>query len=367
MKVLVGSVQFSPIFKSHCFAFGNQCEKMGVDVNYLFSSEYEWMLPERAKRKARFLGSSVGAGSAFKDGLNPEIRKDLREIIDEIRPDLIYMHNIQPFHNYLIAGIARRRKIRFVQHFHEPYVEDKSPYGRSRGSLISVFELMQAALLRRTDIAVVSSNEGRRLFEIRYPHFKGQLMQIPLMYEDIGRGQSENGNREFATFIGPISMVKGFDIYKRIAGIAHSENPNLKFQIITRKPVDEKDIRDSNNISIFHKPKISDEEIVENLSRSHLLIAPYRSVRQSSSVITSYMCGTPVLAMNVGGMKECIDDRFTGFLVNPADSIEEWMKGLNHILSNQEEMSRNCRAIFEKNYSEDNWLKYIGKVLYEGR
>lgn len=43
-----------------------------------------------------------------------------------------------------------------------------------------------AKLLGNTDIAIVSSKEASRLFDLRYPNFSGKKILIPLMYKDLG-------------------------------------------------------------------------------------------------------------------------------------------------------------------------------------
>ena len=58
MSVYVGSLKYSPIFKSHCCAFGKKCEERGFDVKYIFSNNYGWMLPKNIKKKTTFIDNS---------------------------------------------------------------------------------------------------------------------------------------------------------------------------------------------------------------------------------------------------------------------------------------------------------------------
>ena len=80
MKVYIGSLQYSPIYKSHCCALGKQCEKYGYSVTYLLSRKYEWMLNEEIKSKTIFIGNSAGMTSAVIDGLNFKHRKKLKAV-----------------------------------------------------------------------------------------------------------------------------------------------------------------------------------------------------------------------------------------------------------------------------------------------
>jgi hypothetical protein len=60
----------------------------------------------------------------------------------------------------------------FIQHIHEPFVEDKAVYKGLHHYLLYLFEYLQERLLRHTNIVVLSSHEAIRLFKVRYPQFK---------------------------------------------------------------------------------------------------------------------------------------------------------------------------------------------------
>ena len=73
LRILVSSLHFSPVFRSHCVAFGRQCEKAGHEVMYLLSSRYRRGLPSDISKKTIFAGESKSIGTAIKDGVNQEI------------------------------------------------------------------------------------------------------------------------------------------------------------------------------------------------------------------------------------------------------------------------------------------------------
>ncbi len=69
--------------------------------------------------------------------------------------------------------------------------------------------------------------------------------------------------------------------------------------------------------------------------------------------IESFACGTPVVASNIGGLPEMIEDGRTGLLFQPfsADDLREKMSYLLERESLIVEMGRNARAMAEMNYS----------------
>ena len=72
MTVFVGSLKYSPVFTSHCCAFGKVCEEEGYSVEYIFSREYEWMLPKEIKDKTTFIGKTRNIPTMLKDTLGWE-------------------------------------------------------------------------------------------------------------------------------------------------------------------------------------------------------------------------------------------------------------------------------------------------------
>jgi len=360
-KILIGSLQYSPIYKSHCFALGNQCEKNGYFVKYLLSSEYKWMLSEKEIDKTKFIANSKDIPSAICDGLNYKYRLELKELISDFKPNYIYFHNYHPFLNYYTAQLARKMGITFIQHVHEPYVEDKSVYRGIKSYWLHIFEFMQGRLLEKTDIAVVSSKRALYLFNKRYSNFQGKKLLIPLMYEDLGESVSPL-NRKYILFIGPPVPAKSPETFLDIADYSSKHYLNLNFLIITRKEVED-DRYCKDNLTIFHKDKISDEEIGFYQKQSIMTVTPYKVAAQSSVVLTSFMFGTPVVSTDVGGMKEVVSHLETGYLLSVESNIDEWIKGIVFIKKNFHDMSLCCRDYFIKNSSEDNWPKYFQELF----
>lgn len=64
---------------------------------------------------------------------------------------------------------------------------------------------------------------------------------------------------------------------------------------------------------------ITDKEIAGIFQRSQVCILPYKSATQSGVIATSYNFNLPVIASDVGGLSEYIEEGVTGMLVPPND------------------------------------------------
>ena len=359
--IFVGSLKYSPVYKTHCCAFGKACEEEGYDVRYLFSKEYKWMLPEDVTKKSFFIGSSVNINQMVIDTLNLNNISYINKIIGEKKPTHVYMHNYHLLNHY-IASAVRNNGGKFVYHVHEPYVENKAAHGGVQQYWLHINELMEEHLLRKTDIAIVSSNEASRLFDVKYPRFEGIKVKIPLMYEDLAKNINSREERLYLTFIGPPVPAKGPDIFLNVVDYSNEKGLNNEFLLITRSEIFEKKYY-KKNLTLYYKSKISDEELGDLVNKSLLVITPYMRETQSSVVLVSYMYGTPVVSSNVGGLPEFVNHGKTGYLVNVDAPVEDWIKGINYTMKNFSKMTVNCRNYFVENFSEKNWKKYLNDLL----
>lgn len=362
MTIYVGSLKYSPVFKSHCCAFGKACEKKGYPVKYLFSREYKWMLPEEIEEKTTFIGHSISIPSMLKDALSFKNRERIRKIFSQEQPSHVYIHNYH-FLNHYIAKLSKRHDCVFIYHMHEPYVQDKKSHGGFHQYWLYLFEYFQEKLLENTDVAVVSSNMASRLFDLRYPDFSGRKMLIPLMYEDLGDSNSDMQDREYVTFVGPPVPAKNPEKFLEIVRFSNENNLGLRFLLISRSKVNDMKYLREKDLQIFSKERISDEEFGELIKRSIAVLTPYRRETQSSVILVSYMYGTPVVSSDVGGLPEFVSHGKAGYLLDVDAKVEEWIKGISHIRRNFTRLSKNCRKWFVQNYSGKNWEKYLGDIL----
>lgn len=362
-KILIGSLQYSPIYKSHCCALGNQCEKEGYSVRYIFSYEYVWMLSEDIIKKTVFVGKSAGFISALVDGLNVRNMQKLNNILLKYKPDYIYMYNYHPFLNYYIAILSNKYGCTFIQHVQEPHVEDKSVYKGFKQYWLYLFEYFQEKLLDIVEIAILSSNRALYLFEKRYKKFIGLKMMIPLMYEDLGDNLKNIGYRKYITFIGPPVPAKGPETFLEIIDYSNKHNLNYKFLMVSHSDLKDYRFQSKNNLEIFCKNEISDEEIGKLIQRSLVTITPYKVATQSSVILTSYMYGTPVVSTNVGGLPEIVHHLKTGYLIDENSNVDEWIRGINFIIGNHSKISKCCRDYFVREFSEINWPKYFNDIF----
>jgi glycosyltransferase involved in cell wall biosynthesis len=103
-------------------------------------------------------------------------------------------------------------------------------------------------------------------------------------------------------------------------------------------------------------------------SRVHVFPSTYPAEAQPLSIIESMSAGVPVVAYDVGGVRDIVIDGQTGYCV-PAGDVEALIEKTRSLISNEavwEEMSVASRAAFEQSHSigaySRSWKELLAKV-----
>jgi glycosyltransferase involved in cell wall biosynthesis len=220
---------------------------------------------------------------------------------------------------------------------------------------------MENKLLGNTSVVIVSSVEASKLFDARYPEFKGKKIEIPLLFEDLCN-DNITAKRQFISFIGPPVPAKGPEIFLKILDFALENNLLWTFLLISRTDIDDPNFNNRKNLQIYYNSG-SDKEFAFLLKSSYAVLAPYTRETQSAGILMSYMNGTPVISSNVGGMPEFVLSGETGCLVDVCAPVEKWIEGISSVMNNFQKMSAASRSYFLGNFSGKNWKRYLEAVL----
>jgi L-malate glycosyltransferase len=140
------------------------------------------------------------------------------------------------------------------------------------------------------------------------------------------------------TTVGNIRRVKGHDIFIRAAASVVQQFPNVSFSIAG----------DVLEPGYFHELqalvrdlKLSDRfhfvggvtNLREHLSSSDIFVLPSRSEGFSNAIVEAMAASLPVIATNVGGNAEAVEDGISGFIV-PSDAPAALSAAITRLISN---------------------------------
>ena len=103
---------------------------------------------------------------------------------------------------------------------------------------------------------------------------------------------------------------------------------------------------------------LTQEQVADVLAASDVFVHPSYSEGQPSAVAEASAIGLPVIATDVGGTRELVEDGITGYLVPPRDQEKLAYKML-YLLTNTEAASRMGRAGRERMLRDYHWTAMV--------
>lgn len=167
----------------------------------------------------------------------------------------------------------------------------------------------------------------------------------------------------FTANMGLNNEFKGGKFFQQIAS-RYGQNSNYRF-VCLGGDIDEK----KDNI-IFRK-KISDKTLMAKyLSSSDILLFPSLSENLPLTVIEAQACGLPVVGFDVGGVKEIIKHKETGYVAKYLD-LDDLIVGIKHIeqlsLAEKNIMSQSAISNTTENFSisrmKSNYLQAYNETI----
>jgi glycosyltransferase involved in cell wall biosynthesis len=163
----------------------------------------------------------------------------------------------------------------------------------------------------------------------RYRIPSDRVQSIPLGAYNVYRewitpdGQDASADTRTILFFGRLSPYKGLEVlYQALPRIAASV-PDVRVVVAGRPipgycPPSAPIMPGGGRVEIISE-YISNVRLAQLFQEATVVVCPYTDATQSGVVLTAYGFGKPVVATNVGGLPEYVQQRKTGFLVPPRD------------------------------------------------
>ncbi len=244
--------------------------------------------------------------------------------------DLIIFDWWQPFfgicHFFISLFIRKQYKGRIV-FIAENFISHEA---RFIDSFLTKLGLRNAdhfiALSRIVEDDLESISRNRKIYRAELPPFDLYNLSDEILIKEEKKKLGFNNDDKILLFFGYVRKYKGLDLLIQALPSVISLNPDVRLLIVGEFYDDPSfylnlinDLKLDDYIKVINR-FVKNEEVGIYYGMSDLVILPYRSATQSAVLNVSYSFYKPVIATNVGGLKEFIDDGETGFLVEPKSS-----------------------------------------------
>jgi D-inositol-3-phosphate glycosyltransferase len=289
----------------------------------------------------------------------PHTWKKTVNVINDWRPDLLIISWWIPFFalafGYIIRRVKHCRKM-ILAHNVIPHEE----WLCTRSLLRFAFEPADAILvLSRSCLLDLKRSLPSKVVK------KAILGFHPIYDQHIGDNCKSNVLPRLL-FFGLIKEYKGLDTLLEAMPIIRLAIPDVRLLIagsvygdksIYTRQIDKLELKANIETDFRY---ISDAEVSDYFCKSDVCILPYKSATQSGVIATAFSHDTPVIASNIGGLSEYIEDGVTGLLV-PADDPPALAAAVIRFYT-QELLSPMQEAIRE--YKEKNtWTELVNLIL----
>lgn len=247
----------------------------------------------------------------------------LFSIINRIKKekfDAIYFESLHVWNLPIMMAVPKTTRTYQVIHEVIPHEGDKQE---------KMVHLMNKAVVKCADKIVLRNKTYINQMTERYKISRERICFLELWrrYPDF----TEPVYSGRALFFGRINPYKGIDNLLEIARMC----PQLRFDVIGRVDPQMEDmvqtLRGEKNITL-NAEYVSDAQMREAFVSADWVITPYNSASQSGVIIDAYKYARPVIAYDVGAIREQISDGESGFLI-PAGDNKHFAEKLQEVMA----------------------------------
>ncbi len=326
--------------------------------------------PDENCDKLRSIGWNIYETELSRHGMNPfkdyKLYKAYKKLIRQLKADVVLTYTRKP--NIYGAMAARVCKV--------PYICNITGLGKAieNGGLISKVLIMMYRTSLKKAKRVFFQNEKN--MAILQKH--GIALHNAGLLPGSGVNLTEHPFREYPSeedgirFLAVLRVMrdKGIEEYLQAAKDISARHQEVHFELVGEYEEDERDKYEPLIKELEEKGLLKYyghiDNVEEVMSTSHVLVHPSYHEGMSNVILEAAACGRPILASNISGCKEAVDEGKSGFLFEPG-SAAELEKEIEHILTlngkERENMGQAARTLIEQKFDRRSIiLTYIDEI-----
>lgn len=244
-------------------------------------------------------------------------------------------------------------------------LHDSNPFHGSETSRLQFLGMRRA--MKAFDAYIAHTSYTKRQFS-DFETVSEQISIVPHGILDYPAIETSSTDGSTLLFFGNIKQYKGLDVLVRALGTlslkALSETtlvvagqPHIDMEPIRRLAV-EKSVDDSIEWNLGYVP---DENVPKLFDRADVVVLPYREIDQSGVLLTAVGYGVPVVATDIGGFGEFLNDGVHGRLVPPEEPAA-LAAAIRELLADEAKRDKMSKAM-ERLAEENSWSSIAERTI----
>ncbi len=296
------------------------------------------------------------------DSINPITYRATAKKINEFSPDLFISQYWMTFFGPATGGVQKRLKkgTKRISILHNVIPHEKRFFD----------SFANKSFLKHNDGFVVLSDAVLKDLLSIIPDAKYLRIDHPV-YNQFGEKKTRtealatlqlSANKKYLLFFGFVREYKGLDILLlALANLPEEYELIVAGEIYGsfekyQKIIDENEL--SFRVHLFNQ-YIPDEEVTTYFSASDVCVLPYKSATQSGITAIAHHFDLPIIATDVGGLKETIEHGKTGLIIE-SDKIE-LCKAVEYYF--EKNLKTNFSQMIQNKKKENSWENFAEKVM----
>lgn len=334
-------------------------------------------------KNSDYLSGVWGKVSAFFSGIySLRMKRKMRRVLEDKRPDMVHVHNLYPLLSASILVACKEAGIPVVLHCHNHFLT--CPIGThlrngklceecSSGAVLNcVLHNCRKNLPESVGYAVRSKianwagwfrNIPSRII-VMSKYSRERLIgagfsadQIALIPNVVSMPACPHKKKTYAVYVGRLSIEKGVNLIIKAA----ERLPDIDFRIAGDGPLMDA-LKQGAPQNVHFEGWLSKEECMELYSGALFAIAPSICYETFGLAAADAMAhGLPVIASNLGGLAEIIDDGVNGlhFRVGDVDDMCQKIYDLWHSPDRAKKMGELAHIKVRDEYSESVYYERL--------
>lgn len=255
----------------------------------------------------------------FIQSLNGYIKLYCKSFIDVtlFRHDIYYIHYTSHSCLGVLLGSMINKKAKLVSHVHGSDILQEESVSNS---LFFIKKYLSEKILKKSDLVIVPSEYYKSVLLSEYEISESKVMVSPSggVDTDIFKPSPEvkNNNDFVLGFVGRLTKDKGFDDFLSVIRSLENDK-SFSFIIVGDGPMSYEAETASASSNVQYIKRVTQQSLPEIYNQLDVFIFPTKRKTESLGLVAieAMACGVPVIAYDISGPKEYVNNDVNGFLV----------------------------------------------------